>query len=85
MVREESPGIRERGSALLDGGNDGCEIVIQQHKIRGLACHIRPGETHGDANVCFVEGRSIVNAVAGHGDYMSALAQRTGNRQLFLR
>ena len=44
-----------------------------------------PERAHGDADVGLLQGRAVVDAVAGHGDDVAAGLQRPGDAQLVLR
>ncbi len=46
------------------------KIVVGQHHIRRGFGHVCAGNAHGHANVRRLEGRSVVDAVAGHGNDM---------------
>jgi hypothetical protein len=41
VVGEEASNVGVRGAPLLDGGDDRCEIVVEQDEVRGLARDIR--------------------------------------------
>ena len=43
--------LRERRAALLDGGDDGGEVVVEQHQVGGLAGDVGAGAAHRDADV----------------------------------
>src|SRR5687767_6224120 len=56
--------------ALLDGGPDGREVVVGEHDVGGFAGHAGARASHRDADVGLLEGRGVVDTVAGHGDHM---------------
>ena len=84
MVGEEAADVGERRAALLDGGDDGGEVVVEQHEVGGLAGDVGAGAAHRDADVGRVQGRAVVDAVAGHGDDVAPGLQRVGDAQLVL-
>ena len=58
-------------AALFDGLHDAGEVVIGEHDVGGFFRHVRPGDAHGDADICRLQGGGVVDAVAGHGDDMA--------------
>ena len=85
VVGEETADVYERGAALLDGGHDGIELIIEQHQVSGLAGDVGSRPTHGDADVGFVQRWSVVDPVTGHGDDVAPPPKRPGDAQLVLR
>ena len=49
-----------------NGADDGAEVVIEQHDSCRLACDIRAPATHGDADICRLQGRRIVHPSPRH-------------------
>lgn len=70
--------------AEADGLHDRAEIFVEQDERRRLARHVGAAAAHGDANVGGLQGRRIVDAVAGHGDDFSRSLEREDDMQ-FLR
>ena len=70
-------------AALLDGEHDGGEVVVGQDHPAGVLGHLGAG-AHGDADVGRLDGRGVVDAVAGHGDDLALLLQRVGQQHLVL-
>ncbi len=54
--------------ALLDGGDDGGEVVVGQDQVGGLPGDLGAARAHGHADVGAAQGGAVVDAVAGHGD-----------------
>ncbi len=67
------------------GLDDGLEVVFQKHQRRGLAGHVGAAPTHGHANVCRLERRGVVHAVAGHGDDLAVGFERVDQSQFLFR
>ena len=51
VVGEEAADVGERRAALLDGGDDGGEVVVEQHQVGRLAGDVGARPAHGDADV----------------------------------
>ena len=51
VVGEEAADVGERRAALLDGGDDGGEVVVEQHEVGRLAGDVGARAAHGDADV----------------------------------
>jgi hypothetical protein len=85
VVCEEPTDVGERRPTLLDASDDRREVVVEQHEIGGFAGDVGTGKAHRDADVDFVEGRTVVDSVAGHRHHVSPSAQRPGDPQLVLR
>ena len=64
--------------------HDGREVVVEQDQGCRLARDVRAAATHGDADVGGLERRSVVDAVAGHGDDLPICLQRHYDAQLLL-
>ena len=65
--------------------DDGGEVVVQQHQAGGLAGHVRAAPAHGDADVGGLQGRGVVDAVAGHGHDLAVGLEGVDDPQLLLR
>src|SRR5215475_2715655 len=61
------------------------EVVIEEHQRSGLASHVGTASTHRDADMCRLERRCVVNAIAGHGDDIAIGFQRFNDLQLLFR
>jgi hypothetical protein len=61
----ERPSI-EIGYTLLNGSDNGGEVVISQDHITGLFGDFGSRNTHSDTNTGLLEGRSIVDSVSSH-------------------
>ncbi|MFO0565271.1 MAG: hypothetical protein U0263_06390 [Polyangiaceae bacterium] len=62
LESHEFDDIFVNGAALLDGADDGREVVVGQDHRSGLFGHLGPRESHGDADVGVECGR-VVDAV----------------------
>ena len=51
VVGEEAADVGERGAALLDGGDDRGEVVVEQDEVGGFAGDVGARAAHGDADV----------------------------------
>ena len=61
------------------------EVVVEQHEVGGLAGDVGARAAHGDADVGLVQGRAVVDAVAGHRHDVAAGVAGPGDAQLVLR
>ena len=57
VVGEEAADVGERRPALLDRGDDGGEVVVEQHEVGGLAGDVGARAAHGDADVGLAAAR----------------------------
>jgi hypothetical protein len=62
-------------AALLDGRDDAGVVIIGQHHVGAFLGHIGAGDAHGHADIGALDGRCVVDAVAGHGDDLIVGAQ----------
>lgn len=62
MIGKEPPRICECGPALLNRCDNRREIIIRQDKVRSFVRNVRARETHRNADIRFVKGRSIIDA-----------------------
>ena len=53
-------------AALFDRTHDRGEVVVGEHHVGGFLGDLRAGDAHGDTDVGALEGRRVVDAVAGH-------------------
>ena len=49
LEADKVPDVVEDALALLDGAQDGGEVVVEQDHVGRLLAHIGPGDAHGDA------------------------------------
>ena len=73
-----------QGAALLDGLDDGREVVVGQDHHRGLLGDLGAGDAHGHADVGHLERRRVVHAVAGHGHDVALAAEDLHQADLVL-
>eukprot|EP00960_Hanusia_phi_P072705 767860-Hanusia_phi.AAC.1 len=64
-VADERLGVVVDRAPLLDRSHDGREVVVSQHHLRRPLRHCRP-RPHRHSDVCCMQCRSIVHAVASH-------------------
>ncbi len=72
------------GAAEGDRADDGGEVVVGQDHHGGLLGDLRAGDAHGHADVGRLEGRGVVDAVAGHRDHVALLLEETDETHLVL-
>ena len=70
---------------LLDGRDDRGEVVVGDDHVGRLLGHLRPLDAHRHADVGLLQGRRVVDAVAGHGDDLASPLERLDELQLVLR
>ena len=66
-------------------GDDGGIVIVQEHHVRGLFGNIGASNAHGNADIGALESRSVIDAVAGHGDDVALLLQSLDDLELMLR
>ena len=66
-------------------GHDGGEVVVQQDHVGRFLGDVGAGDAHGHADVGLAQGRSVVDAVAGHGHDVPLLLQGLHDGELLLR
>src|SRR5262249_29775583 len=66
-------------SALLDGINDGGEVVVGEDHAPSVLRHVGTA-THGDADVCRFDRRGVVDPVAGHGHHSPLFLEIVGKQ-----
>ena len=59
-------------TALFAGTDDGGEVVVGKHHVGNVLGDVGAGDAHTDADVGALDGRGVVDAVAGHGDDLVA-------------
>ena len=59
-------------TTLFAGTDDGGEVVVGEHHISDVLSNVGAGDAHTDADVGALDGRGVVDAVAGHGDDLVA-------------
>lgn len=69
---EEVLDVVEDALALLDGAEDGAEVVVCEDHVRGLLGHVGTKFAHADADVCLLQRGSVVHAIASHGHNVTA-------------
>ena len=70
---------------LFYGSDDGGEIIVCQHHVRGLLGHLGAADTHGDADIRCFQGGRVIDAIAGHGHHQPPRLQGLGNRFFVFR
>ena len=85
QVVEELLDIGRDPAALLDGGDDRREVVVQQDHVRCVAGDVGASQAHRDADVGALERGRVVHAVAGHDDDVVPLAERAEDAELVAR
>jgi hypothetical protein len=60
------------------------KVVVQQHHVAGFFADIGAGDAHGDADIRLLQGRGIVDPIAGHGDNWPCFLQGLHDAQLVL-
>ena len=71
--------------AVLHGLHNGGEVIIRQHHTGGVLGDLRSRDAHGNADVRLLQGRGVVDAVAGHGHQIAPLLPRPDDPDLMLR
>ena len=57
-------------------------LIIYKRNIRSIHGYIRSNAAHSNTYVCFLQRRSIVNAVSNHADLITNLLHPANCRQL---
>jgi len=71
--------------ALLDRRLDAGEIVIGEHHGGRFLGHLGAAQSHRDPNVGLLEGRRIIDAVAGHRHHLALALQGAHQAQFLFR
>ena len=82
---EELANVVVDPAALFDGGGDRGEVVVEQDEVCHLAADVAAALAHGDADVGSLEGRCVVDSVAGHRHDLAALLERLDECQFVVR
>jgi hypothetical protein len=64
--------------------DDRGEVVVEQHHVGRFLAHFGAGDAHRHTDVGLLQGRGIVDAVAGHGHHLSIGLQGFHDAQLLL-
>ena len=70
---EEPENIPVNDPPLLDGADDAGEVIVGDHHVGVFLDNLGALDTHGNADVRLLHGRSTVYPVARHGDNVSLL------------
>ena len=81
---EEESDVGVDAATLLDGRDDGRQVVVGEHEVGGLPGDLGAAVAHGDADVGSVQGRPVVHPVAGHGDDRAPVLPGLDDVQLLL-
>mmetsp|Transcript_58777 Transcript_58777/g.120244 ORF Transcript_58777/g.120244 Transcript_58777/m.120244 type:complete len:298 (+) Transcript_58777:969-1862(+) len=81
---EEAPDVVVHRPAPQHRLHDRGEIVVHDHDVRGLLRDRRSRDTHRQSDVCLLERRSIVGAIACHGHDLPHFLEATDEDQLVL-
>ena len=84
MIGDEAADIAEGRPAKLDRGDDGREVIIQQHQVGRLPGHVGAGGAHRHPDVGLPQRGAVVDAIAGHRHDVAAVLECPGNPQLVL-
>ena len=60
-------------------------VIIGQHHVGGFLGHIRAGDAHGHTDVGTLDGRCIVDPIAGHGHHFAIGLQGIHDAHLVFR
>ena len=71
--------------AFLDGRDDGGEVIVAQHHVRGLLRDIGAGDTHRHADIGLLQRGRVVDAITRHRDHLALSLQRTHDAELVFR
>lgn len=82
QIAEELADIVEDGAPFAHRLDDGREIVVGQYHLGCLLGDLRAGDPHGDTDVCCLQRRSVVDAVASHRHHIPVGLQRIDDPQL---
>merc|ERR1712172_261593 len=66
------------GATLLDGGDNGGEVVVSEDHLRGGLGH-SGSRTHGDTNLGSLQGGGVIDTVTSHGGDLLLLLQVLDN------
>ena len=71
--------------SLFNGIDDGAEVVVCQDHISCVLGNAGPSQAHSHPDVGLLQGRCIVDAIAGHGAYMALALERAHNSDFVAR
>jgi hypothetical protein len=63
QVQDEFLDIVEHASTFFNSVDDGSKVIICEYNVRSIFCDIRTGLAHGNADVCALERRRIVDTI----------------------
>jgi len=67
-VGQELPDVFEYRAPFLDRRHDAGEVVVEQDQVGCCLRHVGPADSHGDADVGGLQGRCVIDPVAGDRD-----------------
>ena len=85
---EELDGTADVGvdvTAVLHCLDDGGKVVVGEDHACSVLGHLGAGDAHGHADVGLLQGRGVVDAVAGHGDQCTPVLPGPDDADLMLR
>ena len=82
-VREAHDVVVDR-AALADRADDRRVVVVGEDHVGRLAGGVGAAPPHGDADVCCLERRDVVDAIAGHGGDLAVALERLDDPDLVL-
>merc|ERR1711971_862682 len=78
QVADELLHVGVDSAALLDGGDNGGEVIVSKDHLRGGLGHSGSG-AHGDTNLGSLEGGGVIDTVTSHGGDLLLLLQVLDN------
>ena len=69
---------------LLDGVDNGREVVVREHHVCNILCDVRAGYAHAYSDIRALYRRRVVDAVARHGGYLAFCAPGVDYSRLVL-
>ncbi len=85
QVIDELTDVGVNDAPLLHCRDNADIVVIREHHVSGIFGNIRARDPHGNANVCLLDGGSVVDTVAGHRHNFSIGLQCIDNANLVFR
>jgi len=79
---DEALDVLVDAAPLLDGSDDGGEVVVEQHEVGHFTRHFAPALAHRDTDVGALERRRVVDPVPGHRDDFPVGLERLDEPQL---
>ena len=77
--------IAEYIPAIGNSFDDCRKIIVCQNHGGGVFGHFCSGDSHGDTDICSLQGRSVIDAVTGHGNNLSLFLPRIDDPDLIAR